>query len=68
MLRKELETLKCENEELRRKVAVNKQFMYMVIHDLKHPTEALIMQLDVLRKKLAKESFESSQRNEPVED
>ena len=51
MNQKELQCLRKEVEELLRKVTINKSFFYMVIHDLKHPTEALIMQLDALRQK-----------------
>ena len=33
--------LKKENEALKAELATNKLFTYMIIHDLKHPTEAL---------------------------
>jgi len=39
-------------ETLRTQIKTNKVFLYMVIHDLKHPTESMISQLESLFKQL----------------
>ncbi len=34
---------------MKKKIKNDKMFMFMVIHDLKHPTEAVINQLQLLK-------------------
>jgi hypothetical protein len=40
-----LEVLQVKISELERKIESNNVFTYMVIHDLKHPTESMISSL-----------------------
>lgn len=37
---------------LKTQIETNKIFLYMVIHDLKHPTESMISQLGTLQDQL----------------
>jgi hypothetical protein len=41
----EVEVLRNKISELERTIESNKVFTYMVIHDLKHPTESMISSL-----------------------
>lgn len=41
---------------LNRQITNNKIFLYMVIHDLKHPMESMISQLGVLQNQLEQHS------------
>jgi hypothetical protein len=43
---------KIQINQLEGKVLNNKIFLYMVIHDLKHPTESMISQLGQLMNEL----------------
>ena len=45
----QVQRLQEENEELRQRLKMDKQFMFMVIHDLKHPTEASINSLHTIQ-------------------
>ena len=53
-MRTKLQTLINESKELKQKNLVSKNFTYMVIHELKHPTDALLIQLDLLKDKIDK--------------
>jgi hypothetical protein len=44
--------LQAKIAKLEGQLEANKVFTYMVIHDLKHPTEAVISQLDIFKDKI----------------
>lgn len=51
-LKTEVSTLQKKIGQLESQLEANKVFTFMVIHDLKHPTEAVVAQLETFNEKL----------------
>jgi hypothetical protein len=48
----QVKALEYQVEQLVAKIEANKVFTFMVIHDLKHPNESVVSQLEVLKIKI----------------
>lgn len=48
----QVRALEYQVEQLVAKIEANKVFTFMVIHDLKHPNESVVSQLEVLKTKI----------------
>jgi hypothetical protein len=48
----QVKALEYEVKKLEAKLEANKVFTYMVIHDLKHPNESVVSQLEVFKIKI----------------
>jgi len=51
--------LEAKNKLLEDRLRMNKVFTYMVIHDLKHPTEAVIQSLKMVDSQVANQIHEN---------
>jgi hypothetical protein len=51
---KRISELELKNSALEEQVRMNKVFLYMVIHDLKHPTECIVSSLKQMYSDLEK--------------